>query len=139
MHPSPNPSSQEFIVFKIHSLPRLGVAGAVALSLAAALAGVAEPVQARDRSATVSGSNGHGATRNVQRAGGDVSSSTTGNRGRTASRQVDRSAESTQATATGPNGNTRTRESVRDGEGNGSTTVTRANGSTATRDVTRQP
>ncbi len=98
---------------KFQTLPQLGVAAAAVMSLVAAMAFIAEPVQARERTATIKGSQGHSATRNVQRAGGDVSSSTTGAKGKTMSRTVDRSAQGTQATVTGPNGNTSTREVTR--------------------------
>jgi hypothetical protein len=82
------------------------------LAVVAALIGVAAlPIeaQARERNTTVTGANGKSATRNVQRAGGDVQSSTTGPNGKTSTRTVDRSASGTTATVTGPNGKTATR------------------------------
>ena len=82
------------------------------LAVTAALIGVATlplAAQARERHTTVTGANGKSATRNVQRAGGDVQSSTTGPNGKTSTRTVDRSASGTTATVTGPNGKTATR------------------------------
>lgn len=82
------------------------------LTVAAAIAGtalLAGAAQARERSTTITGANGKTATRQVQRAGGDVQSSTTGPNGKTSSRTVDRSASGTTATLTGPNGKTVTR------------------------------
>jgi hypothetical protein len=94
---------------------------------------VSAPAQARERQANISGSNGNSATRNVQRAGGDVSSSSTGVHGKTRSRNVDRSAEGTQATVVGPNGKAATRSSSALGQGDSTTTLTGPDGQTATR------
>ena len=82
------------------------------MTLAAAIAGtalLATPAEARERNTTITGANGKTATRQVQRAGGDVQSSSTGPNGKTRSRTVDRSASGTTATLTGPNGQTATR------------------------------
>ncbi len=82
------------------------------MTLTAVIAGttiLAGAAQARERSTTITGANGKTATRQVQRAGGDVESSTTGPNGKTSSRTVDRSANGTTATITGPNGKTATR------------------------------
>lgn len=82
------------------------------LNLAAAITGsalLATAAEARERQTTITGANGKTATRQVQRAGGDVQSSTTGPNGKTASRTVDRSSSGTTATVTGPNGKTATR------------------------------
>lgn len=67
---------------EFHSLPPISAIGALAMALAASMAFVAEPAQARERQVNLSGSNGHSATRNVQRAGGDASSTTTGPNGK---------------------------------------------------------
>ncbi len=97
----------------------------------------AQPALARDRQATVTGTNGQSATRNVARVQGDVSSSTTGAQGQTlASRNVDRSAGSTTSSATGPQGNSATRETTRTETGS-STTVTGPNGQTGSVAITR--
>jgi hypothetical protein len=124
---------------KFFNLSQFSAAAVAAIAVAGALLVTSQPVQARERQASVSGPKGQMATRHVQRAQGDVSSSTVGPRGSTASRAVDRSAEGAVATVTGPNGQTRTRNTEYQGGGDSSTTVTRANGQTATREVTRQP
>jgi hypothetical protein len=134
---------KESVMSKFMSLSQITVAAAVAMSLAASLALLAEPAQARERAATWSGPNGKTATRNAQRAGGDVSSATTGanstTAGKTMSRDVDRSAEGAQATVTGPNGQTAIRSTAYRGSGDSATTVTGAKGKTATRVTQRSP
>jgi hypothetical protein len=126
-------------MLKSLSLPRIGMAAAVALSLAGSLATIAEPAHARDRQATWSGSNGKSPTRDVHRANGDVSSSTTTANGKVlGSRSVDRSAQGAQTTVTGPNGQSATRSTTAQGNGSSSTTVTGPNGREATREVTRE-
>ncbi len=82
------------------------------MTLAVAIAGtalLATAAEARERNTTITGANGKTATRQVQRAGGDVQSSSTGPTGKVRSRTVDRSAGGTTATLTGPNGQTATR------------------------------
>lgn len=118
---------------RLTTLPTLAVS---LLSLAAVLA--APQAQARERHTTVSGSNGHSATRHVSRNQGDVSSSTTGANGKTMSRTVDRSPEGTQATRTGPNGESISRSTNKTDTGS-STTLSTSTGKSATVDVTRQP
>lgn len=96
----------------------------------------AQPALARERHTTATGANGHSATRNVNRAQGDVSSSTTTAQGKTvASRNVDRSASGTTGSATGPQGKTATRETTRTESGS-NTTVTGPNGQTGSVAVT---
>lgn len=109
---------------------------ALTLGLAATQALLAEPAQARERTATATGPNGKSATRQVSREQGQVSSSTTTSGGKTASRQVERTEGGTSATATGPNGKTATRETVRTDTGS-TTTVTGPNGQQATVAVQR--
>jgi hypothetical protein len=109
------------------------------IAVASATMLAASPAEARDRQAAFSGAKGQTATRDVHRSQGDVASSTTGPRGQMSSRTVDRSAEGANATATGPQGNARTRDTDYQGGGNNTSTVTRANGETASRSVTRQP
>jgi len=116
-----------------HASP-LRSASLAALCLAA-LAG--QPALARDRQATLTGPQGHSATRDVSRTQGDVSSSTTGTNGKTlASRNVDRSASSTTGSVTGPQGKNATRQTTRT-EGGSNTTVTGPNGQTGGVVVTR--
>lgn len=123
----------------IRQHPRLAP---LVLTLATAFAAQAllvTEVQARERSATASGPNGNSATRNVQRANGDVSSSTTTGDGSTlATRNVDRSASSTSGSATGPQGSTATRNTTRT-QGGSSTVVTGPNGQSGGVAVTRKP
>lgn len=112
------------------------------MTFAAALvatAALGTPAQARERHTTITGANGQTATRQVQRAGGDVQSSTTGPNGKTSSRTVDRNADgSTSATVTGPNGKTMTRNATHGG-GQANSTVTGPNGRTASRTTTVTP
>ncbi len=85
------------------------------IALAATLVGtlaLADGAQARERHTTVTGANGKTATRNVQRANGDVQSSTTLPNGKTSTRSVDRSASGATATVTGPNGQSATRSTT---------------------------
>jgi len=81
-----HPSSQETTMHKLHSSPLISGTGAVAKALAASMALVAEPAEARERQVNISGSDGHNAPRNEQRARGDVSSTATGTHGNTRSR-----------------------------------------------------
>jgi len=104
-------------------------AGVVALSLAAATA------QAGTRHTTITGPNGAGAVRSVERGGGHVTDTTTGPAGRTRARQVDRSASSTTASVTHVDGTTTTRDTERSATGS-TTTVTGPRGRTGTIAVT---
>ena len=122
---------------KFHSQPVLSAIGAVLMALAASTAIVTTPAQARERQTHISGANGNSATRNVQRAGGDVSSSSTGVNGKTRSRNVDRGAAGTQATVVGPNGKATTRSTAALGQGDSATTLTGPDGQTATRAASR--
>jgi hypothetical protein len=112
-------------------------ASCIALTALTAALLTVPPAAARDRQTTVSGPNGHSATRDVSRARGDVSSSTTAGNGNTVgSRNVDRSAGAASGTVTGPNGGTSTRDTTR--TPNGSTTnVTGPNGQTGSVTVAR--
>ena len=109
------------------SLSTFAPALALTLSLLATQALLAEPAQARDRTATATGPNGKTATRQVSREEGQVSSSTTTSGGKTASREVERTATGTSATVTGPKGKTATRETTRTDTGS-ATTVTGPDG-----------
>ena len=109
----------------------------VALGALYLAAVAAQPALARDRQTTVTGPQGHSATRDVSRAQGDVASSTTGANGKAlASRNVDRSASSTTSSVTGPQGKGATRQTTRTESGS-NTTVTGPNGQTGGVVVTR--
>jgi len=70
-------------------------------------------VTARDRSSSVTGPNGHTASRQTVRSEGNVNSTATGPNGQTASRAVARTPQATEAVITLPNGQTVVRQTTR--------------------------
>ena len=113
----------------------LNTAIVAALTLAST-AFLSPPAEARSRGVTITGANGHSASRQVTRQGGNVSSSTTFGNGETMSRTVSRSGTGTTATVTGPNGQSATRSTTFTGNGS-NTTLTGPNGQTGSITTTR--